>query len=254
MHDLDRTMESFETDPDAFDGEAFEDDFEPEFQNELEAEFEAESEAEFEDEFESEFESLADGEADGPFDEGEEMELAAELLNVSDDEELEQFLGKLIRRVGRRARKVRRRIRRISRPLRKVLRPIAKRLLPIAGGAAGTFFGGPLGAAIGSRGGALAGKIFGLELEGMSPEDQEFEASRRFIRLASAAATQAAGAPSGSSPNSAAKAAIRSAATTHAPGLLKRPGSSRRGSSKISGRARSGRWIRRGGRIVLLGV
>ncbi len=249
MHDLDRTMESFETDPDAFDGEEFEDDFEPEFQNEFEAEFEAESEAEYESEYESEFESFADGQAGAPFDDGEEMELAAELLNVSDDEELEQFLGKLIRRVGRKVRKVRRRVRRISRPLRRVLRPLAKRLLPIAGGAAGTFFGGPVGAAIGSRGGALAGKIFGLELEGMSPEDQEFEASRRFVRLASAAVTKAADAPSGTSPSSSAKAAVRSAATAHAPGLLRR-----RGSSRPSGRARSGRWIRRGGRIVVLGA
>ncbi len=240
MHDLDRTMERFETDADGLGAEEFENDFESEFEDEYEGEYEAE--------YEAEFEALEDDEFDGPFSESEEMELAAELLNVGDDEELEQFLGRLIRRVGRKARKVRRRVRKISRPLRRVLKPVAKKVLPLAGGAAGAVFGGPLGGALGSQGGKLVGKVFGLELEGMSPEDQEFEASRRFVRLAGAATKKAADAPAGASPTSAAKAAVRSASKTHAPGLLSRSG------GRSGGRARSGRWVRRGRRIVLLGI
>ncbi len=45
-----------------------------------------------------------------PFSEEEEVELAAELLDVGSEAELDQFLGKFFKRVRRRVRKVGRRI------------------------------------------------------------------------------------------------------------------------------------------------
>ena len=43
------------------------------------------------------------GEGESPFSESEEMELAAELLNVSNEQELDQFIGKLLKKAGRAA-------------------------------------------------------------------------------------------------------------------------------------------------------
>ena len=61
------------------------------------------------------------------FSEAELMELAGELLEINSEAELDQFLGKLIKKVG----------------------GGIKKFLPIAGTVAGGFFGGPLGAKIG---------------------------------------------------------------------------------------------------------
>ena len=59
-------------------------------------------------EFETGEEFTGEVEVESPLDEVEEMELAAELLSVSSEEELDQFLGKLfkgawkgIKKVGR---------------------------------------------------------------------------------------------------------------------------------------------------------
>jgi hypothetical protein len=130
--------------------------------------------------------------------------------------------------------------------LGKVIKRVAKKALPIAGGALGTFIGGPAGGAIGSKLAGAAGKIFGLELEGLSPEDQEFEVARRVVRLAGTAAKKAAGALPTANP-----AAVAKAAKAHAPGLVK---PARPMMRPFMGGGRSGRWIRRGRRIVLMGV
>jgi hypothetical protein len=99
--------------------------------------------------------------------------------------------------------------------------------------------------------GSAAGKVFGLELEGLSPEDQEMEAAKRFVRLATAAAHNAANAEGGS-PADVVKQALVTAAQQHAPGLLRGAtnGGVGAGSAGVSGK--SGRWIRRGNTIVLL--
>ena len=194
-------------------------------------------------EMESEFEM----ESDSPFDESEEMELAAELMEVSNDAELEQFLGSLFKKV---ARKVRKAVKSpVGRLLRRTLRRAARKALPIAGGAVGTWFGGPAGGAIGGRLARSAGRIFGLELEGMSPEDQEFEVARRVVRLCGSAVANAADAQEVMSPTAAVKKAVVTAARQHAPGLVR--GATAR---SMVGGMRSGRWIRRGRRIVLHGV
>jgi hypothetical protein len=89
----------------------------------------------------------------------------------------------------------------------------------------------------------------------MEAEDQEFEVARRFVRLAGEAAANAANAgPAGATP-SGARAALMQAAQTHAPGLANVMSGGGAGMA-ASGhhRAHSGRWIRRGRHIILLGV
>lgn len=63
-----------------------------------------------------------------------------------------------------------------------------------------------------------AGRFFGIELEGLSPEDQEFESARRFIQLVEAAAAHAAAASRRAPPAVAAWQAAAHAARRFAPG------------------------------------
>lgn len=247
MHDIDRTQLEAEWEIDPYGSSEFESEYELEYDDEFESEFEYEDELEayqgmngqyMASEYEHEFgyENI--------FDEAEEMELAAELLEVMDDEELEQFLGKLIKRASRKVKKAVRG--RAGRFLKRGLRGLAKKALPIAGGAVGSLFGGPAGGAIGSRLASRAGSLFGLELEGLSPEDQEYEVARRYVRLAGDAAKKAAMAPASAPPQIVAKKAIASAAKKHAPGLV---ATAMRKASK--GR---GMWKRKGNSIVLYNV
>jgi hypothetical protein len=63
--------------------------------------------------------------------------------------------------------------------------------------------------------------IFGAELEGLSPEDQEFEIARRFVRLTFDASRHAVLAAQGAAPDVIASNAERLAARRLAPGLLR---------------------------------
>src|SRR4051812_13887619 len=138
-----------------------------------------------------EFEQQEQGEH--VFNEEQEMELAAELLEVSNEQELEQFLGSLISSAGKALGGI------VKGPIGKTLggalKGLAKTALPIAGGALGTFFGGPVGTAIGSKLGSFAGSALGLETEGLSAEDREFEVARQFVRMAGDAVKTALEAP-----------------------------------------------------------
>jgi hypothetical protein len=195
-----------------------------------------------------------------PFTEEQELDLATELLTISHDQELEQFLGDIFKKVGQVAGKV------IHSPIGQALGPllkkVAKTALPIVGGALGTFVGGPAGTALGSKLGSAASNLLGLELEGMSPEDQELEVAQRVVRLAADAAQQAAQAPPGASAQQVARAALAAAAARHAPGLLRNGAGSAPGShagpyggaAGHPGRVQQGRWVRRGNKIVVLGL
>ena len=223
MHDLDRTLES----EDAFE---FGD-------TELDPEIFGESET---------YDEYSQG---GGLSEEQEMALAEELLSLSGEEELDQFLGKLFKKIGGGFKKV-------FKPLGKILGPIAKKLLPIAGGALGTFFGGPVGGALGGKLGSLASKLFEVDFESMDPEMQDFEVARRFVRLATSAAENAAAAPPAADPVAAARSAVAAAAQVHAPGLLRRQGAGASAGPCACGghRRHTGRWIRRGRKIVILGA
>jgi len=186
------------------------------------------------------------GAAAGVFNEQDEMELAAELLEISDEQELDQFLGDLIKKAGSAIGSV------VKSPIGQaiggVLKTAASKAIPIAGGALGAYFGGPLGAKIGSGLAGMAGQALGLELEGLSPEDKEFEASKQFVRFAGETVRQAMQAGPGTDPAAAAQTAAAQAARTFAPGLVDGAGGGGRHHK------RSGTWIRRHNQIILLGI
>jgi hypothetical protein len=220
---------------------------------------------------EAEFEYGYEAESTGLFSEVDEMALAAELLDVRSEAELEEFLGKLIRSAGRLAGKALNSS--VGRQIGGMLKGVAKTALPMVGGALGNLVLPGVGGAVGSRLASAAGSMFGLELEGMSQEDQEFELARRVVRLGGEAVRQAALA-SGMPPQAAVQAALMAAARQHAPGLVgevqrlgtggmptasmgqSSPGQFTGGQSSGGqyGSRSSGRWIRRGNRIVLLGI
>jgi hypothetical protein len=197
---------------------------------------------------------FAQAEAGEVFGETEQMELASELLEIMSEAELDRFLGKLIRRAGH---AVGRFVRSPEgRAIGGALKGAAKQVLPTIGSNIGQYFGGERGARTGEQLAALASQAFGLELEGLSAEDREFEVARRYVNFAGEAVKNLALTPSSSDPRAAAKTAVASAARTHAPGLL-RPDSlmgREPGAPSPLPRSHSGRWLRRGGKIVLYGI
>ena len=191
----------------------------------------------------------ADASAEAPvFSEADEMEQAAEFLEVMSDAELDRFLGNLISRASRAAGNF------VSSPtgqaLGSALKSAASRALPAAGHAIGGYLGGQRGAQFGSQAASAAGRVFGLELEGLSPEDKEFEVARNFVRFASEAVRNASGASATAAPRAAAQSAVIGAAERFAPGLLRNALPTQLAVNRRS-RA-SGRWIRRGPHIVIL--
>ena len=171
---------------------------------------------------EAQGESFEMNEMSGELNETQEMELAHELLEVSNEEELNMFLGSLIKKAGRGLSNFAKSS--VGRAIGGALKAVAKKVIPIAGGALGTFVGGPLGGMVGSKLGSMASNLFELELEGLSPEDREFEVARAYVRFANSAAQRGA-AIQQRSPGAPAPAVTRQALATaarqHAPGLLR---------------------------------
>jgi hypothetical protein len=189
----------------------------------------------------------------GVFNEAEEMELAAELLGVASEQELDQFLGRLMRRAGRAVGRF------VPPPTHRalggILKGAAKQALPDVASMLGRRPAGGQGATNGGHPASPAGELFGLELEGLSLEDQEFEVAKRLVRLAGVAVKNAALSPTNASPNTAAQAAAVSAAQQHAPGLLAPSAASASSSATANaGSNQSGRWVRRGNTITLFGA
>jgi hypothetical protein len=190
------------------------------------------------------------GEYEGPLGESEEIELASELLEVSNEQELEQFLGNVFNAVqGAAGRFVRSDTgQALGGILKDTLKDAARQALPVVGRAIGQWVSPERGGEPGARIASAAGTLLGLELEGLSGEDREFEVARQLVRFVSAAVNRAALAPRTAPAPVVARAAVRQAARVYAPGLVPR----------LQGRStrlwpRGGRWIRRGRTIVLFG-
>jgi len=186
----------------------------------------------------------------GLLSEADEMQLASELLGVSTEAELDQFLGNLIKKASSAIGSVVRSP--IGQAVGGVLKSAAKKALPLAGGALGGYFGGPLGAKIGSGLASAAGSALGLEAESMAQEDREFEGAKQFVRFAANTVQKAAASPMAANPAAAAQAAATSAARQFLPGLISQTGAG--AGIAAAGRGQTGKWLRRGGKIVLYGV
>lgn len=208
------------------------------------------------------------GETAEPLDEVEELELATELLAVSNEAELDQFIGKLFKKAWRGIRQVGSTVARAARPFAGVLKGLAKKALPFVGGALGSVIPIPgVGTAVGTALGSAVGNALEAELEGLSPEDREFEMARRFVRLATHASRRLAQTTPTADPRAAIVAAIKEAlgqlrgqaanagAPTGAEFEFETPETTAPASippAPTSGR--SGRWVRRGNKIILMGV
>jgi hypothetical protein len=197
------------------------------------------------------YESEWTPEGGGVLNEADEMQLASELLSVTNEAELDQFLGGLINKASQAIGSVIRSP--IGQAVGGMLKGAAKKALPLAGGAIGGYFGGPLGAKIGSGLASAAGGALGLEAEAMAQEDREFEGAKQFVRFAADTVKNAASAPGGANPAAVAKSAVTTAAKRFLPGLVAPvPGGG--GIAGGLGGAQSGRWIRRGTKIVVYGA
>jgi hypothetical protein len=197
---------------------------------------------------------------ESPLSEMQEAQLAAELLEIGSEQELDHFLGDLVKKAASFAGKA------LNLPtgssLTSILKSLGKKVLPMAGGALGTMFGGPVGTALGSKIGSFASGMLGSEYGEMSAEDRDFDAARRFVRLSAEAAQQAASAPPQVAPAAAAQAAVLDAAKKYAPALLSAtptlpgmgPQAPQHQCACGAHRKQRGAWFRRGHHIVLVGV
>ena len=177
----------------------------------------------------------------GVFSEAEAMELASELLEVTNEEELDLFLGDLIKKAGSALGKV------VKSPIGQavggLLKAAAKKALPLAGTALGGVFGGPLGAQIGSGLASAAGGALGLEAEAGGGMSAAIEGAKKFVQASGGAVKTALQAAPATSPAAAAQAAVTGAIKKHLPELLAN-GHARPG--------RSGRWVRQGRNIIIM--
>lgn len=145
-------------------------------------------------------------------------DLAAELLDVVNESELRRFLGRLAAETARAS----------GRPipsdtaraLLPMLRRTAERTLPSLTLAVGDE---PRAAATVPIAQAAA-RVFGLEPEGMSAEDRDFEIARRFVRFAQEALARV-DTTSAPYPATAAVEAVARAGREFAPGLVPPRGS-----------------------------
>ena len=116
------------------------------------------------------------------------LELAAELLNVVNESELDNFVGRLVAEASRESGA------HLSPDARRALiaelRSTAERTLPVLEVALGEHR-----APTGPAARETAARLFGAELEGLSPEDRDFELAREFVRFSHARATAAATPP-----------------------------------------------------------
>jgi hypothetical protein len=226
MHDLDRT--SFEVNDEAYPYGQFE--------------------------FESE---LPGGTYGRPFSEAELDELAMELLQVRDEQELDQFLGSLLSKAARAVGKF------VRSPAGEALKGILKKAVSAAVpvlsaavpglGALGLLSAGSdAGTAVGA---AIKGE---LEWEGGPGDNRELEAAKKVIEVGGTAAQQVATMPPNAPPQAAVEA-VQSAAQQQgisadggsASGGVSQPGPSG-GMADTS--SASGTWYRRGRTIVVVGL
>jgi hypothetical protein len=191
-----------------------------------------------------------------------ETELAAELLEVSSEAELDRFIGNWLGKAVSAAKNFASSD--VGKAVGGVLKGVAKQALPQLGQIAGDFVAPGAGGSFGAKaGGWLASKLeLGLELEGLSAEDREFETAKALVRFGEETAQRAAQAAStspGAPPLQVARTAAVAAARSHLPGLAQAaagqqaPGKPA-GNGSGNGKRSSGQWVRRGHRIVLLDV
>ncbi len=193
--------------------------------------------------YESEFEMESDSEA-------QEVALAAELLEAANQDELDQFLGSLIKKAASAARGFASSA--TGKALGGVLKNAARQVLPQAGQIIGNAVMPGAGGGVGQKAGQwLAGQFEG---EGLSSEDRDLEVARALVRVGQQATRQAVAAGPTAAPVPTAVNALVKAANQNMPSLVPaiRAAAGQGGQTPQGGTR--GRWIRQGRRIVVLGL
>lgn len=213
-------------------------------------------------EYQETYEFQPEYEYEGEFSqESYENELAHELMNIQNEEELEYFLGNLLKKAWSGAKTL------YNSPVGQQLKgqaiaglkSLGKRALPGLGSKLGGRFFGPAGAQVGSQLGNMAARGLGLEFEGASPRDKRFEGSKRLVRIAKAASRRIAAYARSGKPMSA--RAVRNIILQEGkrwfPGLpspMPADGGFQNGDYTDSTQQNRGTWVRQGNRIILQGV
>ena len=193
----------------------------------------------------------------GEMTEAQELELASELLEIASEEELEEFLGDVWKRVSAGAKSAYN-----SDLAQKYVIPTVMRYAPVAVDAAAQAILPP-GVDVDAfrrtqqllqMGKAKLDATYGKELEGLSAEDREFEIARSYVRFAIEALRRALQTPPRVPKPVAAQIAVREAARQHAPGLVANvpaPAGTTPLGNGSNGAMPSGRWVRQGSSIVI---
>lgn len=184
---------------------------------------------ELDDEFQEE-----DGGSEVP--DADAQELALELLQVQDEDELEEFLGSLIKSAARAGGRFLRSG--VGQKLVGAAKNLAKQHLPSVAANIGGHFGGARGRDIGGRVGSFAASQ--LEVD-----DSELETAKNLVQAMVTAGKSASTADASAPAATVAKNALQQA--------LKQQGGLNASRGRGTRRSR-GQWIRRGTKIVLLGV
>jgi peptidoglycan hydrolase-like protein with peptidoglycan-binding domain len=194
--------------------------------------------------------------ADEPPEEMEEFAQAAELMAVTNEQELDHFLGDLISDIGKAASGYAGSA--ASQTMGGILKSTAKQVLPVLSrvlSGDGSILGGT---GIGRPFMADGDNVFGQELGEMSHEEREFEHARRYVKFARHAVKRATEADPDLPPAEQAKAAVIEAAKQFAPGLTDAAQAIVTGAEPPvvhqQHHRQSGKWFRKGKDIVLQGL
>jgi hypothetical protein len=212
-------------------------------------------------------ESEVDGFEDSPLTQAEEDELAAELSEITHEDELNEFLKKAVKRIGGRVLKQvgkpLSQLGRIAQPVMPLLRSLARQAIPNIACAIGTKYGGPVGCRLAKQIALQAIKAVNLESGGSTVDQANYEMSLGFVQTLTGAVQRLARSPRA---RAAVKQAVYAAAKQHSPAVATvmraAASSSRQGRrpGRIGGRRRPGKcgcrqargvWRRVGHRIIL---
>jgi len=179
------------------------------------------------------------------FDESQELEWASRLLEVANEHQLDHFLHDMIREAGTAAGAAGAALHPSdAQAIAGVLKQAVHEIIP-----ASMQHGAPaqpsVGAQLGSRLSSVAGQMLGLELEGLSSEDREFEAVKQFVRFAGQTVKNTLEAAPGTDSHHNAHRAATDAAQVYAPGLF---------AESPHAPGNSGRWVACHDRIILFGL
>jgi len=185
--------------------------------------------------------------------ESEATDLAQQLMNISTEAEMEEFLGNLFKKVKRGLKKVGR----VALPiaanlLKKHGASLLKRALPLVGSAVGSVIPGAGTVVGGALGGALSQMIPG-EMESYSSDyEAKLDLSKRLVQTVANAAVQAARDPNaGFDAGGAAKQALAQQVEANLTPAIRQKLAAGGGRRQ---RATSGQWVRKGNQIILIGV